>query len=138
MSDTNYDFRGSCGKCKEVKCGAFDFKDDCYNTEASVVVQITDTCPCVYGGNYYSNKRWCCGDMYHMDLSVWAFEKLGPKDKGVLGLYWRDVPCNYKPRVAARLPWGQQPSASPYQAPSGWSKYNDKRPFPSSGRRMLA
>ena len=78
MSDANYDFRGSCGKCKEVKCGAFDFKDgygttlerrnNCYNTEASVVVQITDTCPCVYGGNYYSNKRWCCGDMYHSEF----------------------------------------------------------------------
>lgn len=37
---------------------------------------ITDTCPCVYPDNYASNKRWCCGDMYHLDLSVWAYEKV--------------------------------------------------------------
>jgi hypothetical protein len=40
------------------------------------VVMITDTCPCYYPDNYASNKRWCCGDMYHLDLSVWAFEKV--------------------------------------------------------------
>jgi hypothetical protein len=44
-----------------------------------VVVKVTDTCPCHYPGNYRSNKRWCCGDMPHFDLSVWAFEKVcGP------------------------------------------------------------
>jgi hypothetical protein len=26
--------------------------------------------------NFHSNKRWCCMDMYHLDLSIWAFEKL--------------------------------------------------------------
>jgi hypothetical protein len=31
--------------------------------DASVIVKTTDTCPCIYSGNYYSNKRWCCGDM---------------------------------------------------------------------------
>jgi hypothetical protein len=24
--------------------------------------------PCNYPTNYYSNKRWCCGDYYHFDL----------------------------------------------------------------------
>jgi hypothetical protein len=38
----------------------------CFDQEASVVVTITDTCPCHYPGNYHSNKRWCCGDMYHL------------------------------------------------------------------------
>ena len=42
----------------------------------SVVVQITDTCPCHYPNNYYSNKRWCCGDMPHFDMSLWAFGKV--------------------------------------------------------------
>lgn len=42
-----------------------DRKSVCYDPSASVVVTITDTCPCSYPGNYYSNKRWCCGDMYH-------------------------------------------------------------------------
>jgi hypothetical protein len=35
----------------------------CKDTESSVVVTVTDTCPCQYQNNYYSNKRWCCGDM---------------------------------------------------------------------------
>jgi hypothetical protein len=51
-------------------------KDVCYSRYASLVVMITDTCPCYYPDNYASNKRWCCGDMYHLDLSVWAFEKV--------------------------------------------------------------
>jgi hypothetical protein len=76
ISDTAGDYSNSCGKCKEVKCKAtglrdgygqwLDRKDVCFDTSASVVVTITDTCPCSYPGNYYSNKRWCCGDMYHM------------------------------------------------------------------------
>lgn len=34
------------------------------------------TGPCVYSANAYSNKRWCCGDMDHFDVSSWAFEKV--------------------------------------------------------------
>ncbi|PNH06786.1 hypothetical protein TSOC_006810 [Tetrabaena socialis] len=85
MSDTNWDYSGSCGRCMEVKCdpttigdnygGRFDRSWACRDNEASVIVQITDTCPCNYPSNAYSNKRWCCGDEYHLDLSTWAFEK---------------------------------------------------------------
>lgn len=74
-------------KCKEVKCRPSSFSDGygqwldrtntCYNNYASVVVMVTDTCPCVFPDNYASNKRWCCGDMYHLDMSVWAYEKVG-------------------------------------------------------------
>jgi hypothetical protein len=55
--------------------------------------------------NYYSNKRWCCGDMYHLDMSVWAFEKLAQTKWGVIAIESRDVPCWYKPKTAARLPY---------------------------------
>lgn len=58
-------------KCKEVKCKKMSFKDGygaaldrngaCFDDQASVVVTITDSCPCHYPGNQYSNKRWCCG-----------------------------------------------------------------------------
>ena len=37
---------------------------------------------------YYSNKRWCCGDKYHFDMSAWAFERLADtkvRDSCVLG-----------------------------------------------------
>jgi hypothetical protein len=44
--------------------------------DGSVVIKVTDTCPCNYPNNWYSNKRWCCGDMPHFDLSVWAFERV--------------------------------------------------------------
>jgi hypothetical protein len=53
-----------------------DRQNVCYNDYSSVVIMVTDTCPCVYPDNYASNKRWCCGDMYHLDLSVWAYEKV--------------------------------------------------------------
>ena len=43
-----------------------DRKSSCYNDHASVVVMITDQCPCYYPSNAASNKRWCCGDMYHL------------------------------------------------------------------------
>lgn len=65
-----------CSKCKEVRCKEMWFKDgygqklerefSCFDRDASVVVTITDTCPCTFPGNYYSNRRWCCGDMYHV------------------------------------------------------------------------
>lgn len=71
ISDVAPDYKGACGKCKEVKCkpagftdgyGAYlDRKNVCHNADASVVVMVTDTCPCHYPGNAFSNKRWCCG-----------------------------------------------------------------------------
>jgi hypothetical protein len=65
-----------------------DRKDVCYNG-GSVVVQITDRCDCNYPANAYSNARWCCGDMYHMDLSQWAFEMLADSKWGVIGTAFR-------------------------------------------------
>jgi len=34
-------------------------------------------------------QRWCCNDMDHFDVSVWAFEKLADKKWGVIGLRYR-------------------------------------------------
>ncbi|KAF8055096.1 2-carboxy-D-arabinitol-1-phosphatase [Scenedesmus sp. PABB004] len=137
ISDVAGDYKGSCGKCKEVKCKNFNFKDGygqwlersnvCWDESASVVVMVTDTCPCHYPNNYQSNKRWCCGDMYHLDLSIWAFEKLSDTKWGVIGTMWRDVPCWHRPQKFAKVPnWkkatpGQQP-------PSGFRRAMDKRP----------
>jgi len=144
ISDRAGDYQGSCGKCKEVKCKNFTFKDGygqqldrskvCYDESASVVVMVTDTCPCHYPNNAHSNKRWCCMDMYHLDLSVWAFEKLADTKWGVIGTQWRDVPCWQKPTKPATLPSWKQPSPgqTPQQAGchncNGWNKALDKRP----------
>eukprot|EP00879_Flechtneria_rotunda_P014411 GHRR01015058.1.p1 GENE.GHRR01015058.1~~GHRR01015058.1.p1 ORF type:complete len:136 (+),score=21.77 GHRR01015058.1:159-566(+) len=64
LSDTHPEYAGSCGRCYEIKCDDSSMKDGygewidrndaCKDTEASVVVQITDTCPCIYPGNAYS------------------------------------------------------------------------------------
>lgn len=43
----------------------------CFDESASVIVRSVDTCQCVYPPNEYSNKRWCCGDKEHLDLSKW-------------------------------------------------------------------
>jgi hypothetical protein len=55
LNDKAHDYKGSCGKCKEVRCRSRDFQDGygawldrkgmCWNEDASLVVMITDTCP---------------------------------------------------------------------------------------------
>jgi hypothetical protein len=68
-ADANPGFQGSCGRCYEIACNPTSFKDNygeyidrgsvCYDSSASVVVMITDSCPCNYPSNYHSNYRWC-------------------------------------------------------------------------------
>jgi hypothetical protein len=62
-----------CRLCYEVACQDMSFNDFygnwlerasvCYDQSSSVIVMVTDVCPCYYPPNAYSNKRWCCGDM---------------------------------------------------------------------------
>ncbi|KXZ46176.1 hypothetical protein GPECTOR_46g245 [Gonium pectorale] len=138
LSDTNWDYSGSCGRCVEVRCdpawigdnygGSYDRTGVCRDPEASVVVQVTDSCPCNYPANAYSNKRWCCGDMYHMDLSAWAFEKLAEKRWGVIGLVFRPVSCDYQPdKRAPSPPEGESRPNQRISRPWGWT---DRRPWP--------
>jgi expansin (peptidoglycan-binding protein) len=42
--------------------------------------------------------------MYHLDLSIWAFERLAQTKWGVIAVKWRDVPCWHRPKTPARLP----------------------------------
>ncbi|KAI7842008.1 hypothetical protein COHA_004211 [Chlorella ohadii] len=98
LSDQFPNFAGSCGRCYEVKCdprwvkdgygASFDRTSVCYDTGASLLLRIVDE---------YSNKRWCCGDADHMDISIWAFEKLASTKWGVIAIQYREVPCNYQP-----------------------------------------
>jgi hypothetical protein len=44
----------------------------CQSTN-SINVVMKDSCPCHKPGNEYSNTRWCCGDMDHLDVGIWAF-----------------------------------------------------------------
>ncbi|KAG2454946.1 hypothetical protein HYH02_000774 [Chlamydomonas schloesseri] len=111
MPDVAPEYADSCGTCYEVKCDPSTFTDGygqaldrtqaCYDADASLVFRVTDTCPCVYPENAYSNKRWCCGDMPHFDLSIWGFERLASTKWGVIGLKYRRVPCDYVPAKEA-------------------------------------
>ena len=40
---------------------SFDRSNVCFDSGASVVVTITDSCECNYPPNAYSNRRWCAG-----------------------------------------------------------------------------
>jgi hypothetical protein len=93
-----------------------------------VIIYFFSACsPCNYPTNYYSNKRWCCGDMYHIDMSYWSAQKLTDPKWGVFAINWRDVSCNTKPRIWAKTPsWMQVPQGQ--SAPWGWSKSQDRRP----------
>lgn len=146
--------------------------------------------PCNYPPNYYSNKRWCCADYYHFDLSLWvsnthalllaikgrqatgrpvaasclcktaafartcacqkllqtadlshaidatykcpaaalvqAYEKLADKKWGVIGIKYREVPCDHCPDNPATPPGGW-PSPQVQSPPSGWQPSWDKR-----------
>ncbi|KAG1668660.1 hypothetical protein FOA52_001267 [Chlamydomonas sp. UWO 241] len=102
INDGNPLFSGSCGKCFEVKCEPMNFKDNygqelgrkgaCSST-SSINVAITDNCPCHKPGNEYSNQRWCCGDMDHLDVGIWAFRDMADPGLGVIGIKYRPVDC---------------------------------------------
>lgn len=104
LPDVHYEHHGSCGRCYEVKCDPRAFKDNygnhldrkhvCKDPEKVVKLTITDTCPCNYPDNHYSNKRWCCGDIDHLDLSYTVFDKLADRKWGVIGLKYRPVACD--------------------------------------------
>jgi hypothetical protein len=49
----------------------------------------------------------------HLDLSIWAFEKLASTKWGVIPLRWRAVPCDHKPTKAAPPPTYPTPGQSP-------------------------
>lgn len=130
LSDTFHAYSGSCGSCYEVACDNRAFKDGygefldrnnvCSDSAASVVVTVTDTCPCNYPNNYHSNKRWCCGDVDHFDLSVYAFEKLASTKWGVIGIKYRPVPCYHNP-------WKKPKPLEPPSPPAGlnWGKWHN-------------
>jgi len=91
-----------CGQCYEVQCydgptrggnGAALKEKGCKDYNRIVKVEIIDSCPCDKPDNYHSNKRWCCGDKFHIDLSYWAFEKIAHPHRGVVDLKYRQVSC---------------------------------------------
>lgn len=92
-----------CGQCFEVMCvdGAtrgHDWSDlgpwgGCQSSGVkSVIVMISDSCPCHHPNE--SNKRWCCGDRTHLDLSYAAFDQIALRHRGVVDLKVRPASCS--------------------------------------------
>ncbi|CAG9467265.1 unnamed protein product [Pedinophyceae sp. YPF-701] len=129
LTDSTDAFAGSCGRCYEVRCKPASFSDGygnqlgrdhvCSDESQSIVITITDQCPCEHA-NAYSNRRWCCGDMPHIDLSEYAFEKLAGKEWGVMGILFREVPCDHRPENPAPKPDNPAPGIAwePHYAPN--------------------
>ncbi|GBF90955.1 hypothetical protein Rsub_03810 [Raphidocelis subcapitata] len=128
--DVQEGFGASCGRCLEVACIDSTFNDGygkymdrssaCYDQKRSVVVKIVDSCPCIHQ-NAYSNRRWCCGDMKHVDLGRAAFKALADEKWGVIGLRWRYVDCSRlggSPGTAAPLPKPAYNPAPPAAKPT--------------------
>lgn len=132
LSDVYWGYSGSCGRCYEIACEDKDLSDGygnylrrtgvCRDKDASVIVTVVDTCPCNYPNNAYSNRRWCCGDMDHFDISVYAFEKLADLELGVIAIMYRPVPCDHVPW---KKPWPLQPPTGPHGLPPGVTFPND-------------
>eukprot|EP00798_Chlamydomonas_sp_ICE-L_P027615 gene27615-7252_t len=111
MADAMWDYPDACGRCLEVKCSPGTFTDNygskldrrsaCRDQSASLILRITDTCPCSYKPNQWSNKRWCCGDSDHIDMSWVAFERLAPQKWGVIKIQYREIDCEHQPQRLA-------------------------------------
>ena len=90
-----------CGACYRVTCvpgrlrGRKDSElgpwDGCLQPMASVTVMVTDSCPCAHWNP--SNARHCCGPHRHIDLSYWAFARIGRLEQGVIDVDMEKVDC---------------------------------------------
>lgn len=98
-----------CGQCLEIKCRNAEIKDKDANDRSGMIdrsglclnkkvvkVKIADLCQCNYAPNAASNKRWCCGDEQHLDVSIFALEKIVKEVGrwGVFAISYRKVDCN--------------------------------------------
>jgi Lytic transglycolase len=103
MGGYDWGLTGECGRCYEVMCvpgrtrglanSALGPWQGCLDPgRRSVVVMISDSCPCHHPNS--GNKRWCCGDERHLDLSYSAFDAIAQRDKGVVDLKIRPVSCD--------------------------------------------
>ena len=91
-------FLGQCGVCYDISCVAgptrglpdAEFPDSGCISNQTISVMITDSCPCDHANK--SNKKWCCGDMTHLDLSYKAFSSIADPAKGVINIMFERQP----------------------------------------------
>ena len=67
----------------------------CWNdTDGSIVVRITDTCPCHRPEAQGGYNAPCCGPNPHFDLSYWAWSRLAHPLYGNMVIQFRPVNCS--------------------------------------------
>ena len=111
QTDGGYDWglTDKCGQCYEVLCvdghtRGLDWSElgpwgGCVEAgRKSVTVKISDSCPCHHPNA--GNKRWCCGDRVHLDLSYIAFDAIALRHRGVVDLKVRPADCDNQGVVA--------------------------------------
>lgn len=89
---------GQCGVCYDITCAPgptrglpdAEFPDSGCISNRTISVMITDSCPCKHANK--SNKKWCCGDMTHLDLSYQAFSSIADPEKGVINIMFERLP----------------------------------------------
>jgi rare lipoprotein A (peptidoglycan hydrolase) len=76
------------------------FFTQCWDESKSVMVRVSDSCPCQYPikgpdgtTQEIRTQNWCCGGNNHFDLSFWAFEQLAHPTYGVMPIEYRPVNC---------------------------------------------
>jgi hypothetical protein len=71
----------------------------------SSIVRIVDNCPTAqFKDGRTVPQMWCAADVYHIDLSYWAFEKLAHPIYGVMNVKLRPVDCETGQPFAALVP----------------------------------
>ncbi|DBA97636.1 TPA: hypothetical protein ACH3X3_012531 [Trebouxia sp. C0006] len=66
----------------------------CWNDSSSIFVHIIDSCPAYQiKDGIEVQQLWCNSDIYHFDLSYWAFEQLAHPTYGVMMVDFRPVDC---------------------------------------------
>ena len=115
---------GECGQCFEVMCvngrtrglpwSLLGPWPGCLPGDAgtkSVVVMVTDSCPCHHPNP--SNRRWCCGDAQHFDMSYAAFDAIADRGRGVVDLKVKSCGCEHHGSVITYTAQSPPPSPSP-------------------------
>jgi len=73
--------------------------------QPSSIVRIVDNCPTAqFKDGRTVPQMWCASDVYHIDLSYWAFEKLAHPIYGVMNVALRPVDCESGRPFVALVP----------------------------------
>jgi expansin (peptidoglycan-binding protein) len=94
----------ACGQCFEVRCTGSAYLANACVQGGSVVVEVTDQCPCA------GNEGYCCdASLVHFDLSPGAFAKIADPGAGVISTQYRPVACPVQGQLQVKIKDGSNP-----------------------------